>query len=255
MLIMLDDIEPPEISQELTDYIATIKSKRARVVLDHILQHGYVTTKELQETYGYDHPPRAAKDVRDNGIQLKTVYRVIDGKRMAIYMLSEEGTIDMDRQGGRRAFTKELKNQLLARDGEQCMLCKRHFPGNVLQIDHRVPYEVSGDKSGPLDSTDFMLLCASCNRAKSWSCEHCANWRTMKHIEICQQCMFGSPDSYTHIAMQQRRSLTVSWDGTEVAIYESLKKEANTVDQSVERYVKDLIRFHIKHRRQSGQEQ
>ena len=43
----------------------------------------------------------------------------------------------------------------------------------VLQIDHRVPYEVGGDdKSETLNPDDFMLLSGSANRAKSWSCEH-----------------------------------------------------------------------------------
>lgn len=41
-----------------------------------------------------------------------------------------------------------------------------------LQIDHRVPYEVAGE-SNELKTEDFMLLCGSANRAKSWSCEHC----------------------------------------------------------------------------------
>lgn len=242
---MPDNIEPPQISQELRDYIAGIKAKRARVVLDHILQHGYISTKDLQETYGYDHPPRAAKDVRDNGIQLKTTMKVIDGKRMAVYTLEENSFIEASKRGGRRPFTKVLKEELLARDGDQCALCKRQFPGSVLQIDHKVPYEVTGDKQGILDAKDFMLVCASCNRAKSWTCEHCSNWQITKTIEICQSCMFGSPDNYVHIAMRQERSLTVSWYDEDVQVYDNLKDEALTADKSIEGYVKDILKVYI----------
>ena len=242
---MLDDIEPPEISQELRKYIAGIKAKRARVVLDHILQYGYITTKDLQETYGYDHPPRAAKDVRDNGIQLKTTMGVVNGKRMAVYTFAENSIIETGKKGGRRPFTKTLKNELLTRDGEQCGLCKRQFPGNVLQIDHKVPYEVVGDKEGALDARDFMLVCASCNRAKSWTCEHCSNWQITKTIEMCQSCMFGSPDNYTHIAMRQERSLTVSWYNEDVYVYDNLKENATIADKSIEDYVKGILKTHI----------
>ena len=243
--IMLDDTEPPQISQELRDYIAGIKAKRARIVLNHILQYGYNTTKDLQETYGYDHPPRAAKDVRDNGIQLKTTMKVIDGKRMAVYTLDEDSFIEAGKSGGRRPFTKTLKDALLSRDGEQCALCKKQFPGNVLQIDHKVPYEVAGDKQGILNTEDFMLVCASCNRAKSWTCEHCSNWQFTKTIEICQSCMFGSPDNYSHIAMREERSLTVSWYDKDVQIYDNLKDEALMADQSIEDYVKNILKAHI----------
>jgi transcription initiation factor IIE alpha subunit len=36
-------------------------SKRARRIVEHILKHGQVTTDELRELYGYQHPPRAAR--------------------------------------------------------------------------------------------------------------------------------------------------------------------------------------------------
>jgi transcription initiation factor IIE alpha subunit len=47
-------------------------SKRARRIVEHILKHGQVTTDELRELYGYQHPPRAARDVREMGIPLKS---------------------------------------------------------------------------------------------------------------------------------------------------------------------------------------
>jgi len=46
----------------------TVTAKRPRTVIDHILKYGYITTQELKDQYGYNHPPRAARDVREQGI-------------------------------------------------------------------------------------------------------------------------------------------------------------------------------------------
>lgn len=51
---------------------------------------------------------------------------------------------------------------------------------------------------------DFMPLCPSCNRSKSWACEHCPN-RMVKDISVCKACMWASPKNYTHVATQQVR--------------------------------------------------
>jgi hypothetical protein len=40
------------------DFIARCKAvtaKRPRTVIEHILAHGYITTEELKEKYGYNH--------------------------------------------------------------------------------------------------------------------------------------------------------------------------------------------------------
>lgn len=62
-------------SQRILDAIAKVTARRPKTVLDHILQHGSVSTDELQTLYGYDHAPRAARDVRELGIPLKTEMR------------------------------------------------------------------------------------------------------------------------------------------------------------------------------------
>lgn len=50
-------------------------------------------------------------------------------------------------------------------------------------------YEVAGEpKSKERKVEDYMLLCASCNRAKSWSCENCDNWKLHKNPQICATC-------------------------------------------------------------------
>lgn len=164
-----------------------------------------------------------------------------DGRSIGAYMLADNVYIGVDRKG-RRAFPKKFKKTLLARDGEQCAMCNGKFPGRILQIDHKVPYEVAGDSDDTLNPEEFMLLCNSCNRAKSWTCEHCDNWLNGKSPAICKTCIFGSPDKYEHIAMQQRRSLTLIWEELEVYYYDRLKEQAAEAGQSMSNYVKNMLK-------------
>ena len=56
-------------------FLAALHTRSRQNVQDrdiYILKHGHITTEELEETYGYDHPPRAARDVREQGIPLET---------------------------------------------------------------------------------------------------------------------------------------------------------------------------------------
>lgn len=53
--------------QRIRELLPSIRNKRARVVIEHILEHGYITTEQLEKDYGYNHPPRAARDVREVG--------------------------------------------------------------------------------------------------------------------------------------------------------------------------------------------
>ncbi len=231
-----------DIPPDLLRQIESVTAKRPRTVLNHILEHGSITTDDLKERYGYNHPPRAARDVREQGIPLKTLSVVgPDGRRIAAYTLDLEAAADAARTG-RRAFPKELKDTLVQRDGERCAICSAPFPARALQIDHRVPYEVAGDVA-ELDAQDFMLVCGSCNRAKSWSCEHCKNWTTIKQAMLCEDCMWASPTSYSHIALEERRSLTVTWVGADEAVtYDTLTEEAKASGIDLSDYVKDRLR-------------
>lgn len=231
-----------EVPPELMRQIEAVTAKRPKTVLDHILEHGSITTDELKELYGYDHPPRAARDVREQGIPLKTTnVTSADGRRMARYTLDLDAVADAAKAGGRRAFPKELKAMLVQRDGERCALCGTPFPARALQIDHRVPYEVAGDVA-ELDPADFMLVCGSCNRAKSWSCEHCDNWLEIKQAALCADCLWASPQSYTHIALEERRRLTVSWAGEEAVEHDALAEKATAEGKELAEFVKDALR-------------
>jgi len=57
---------------EFLKLLKSVKAKRAKTVIDHILKHGQITTEELKDIYGYNHPPRAIRDVREQGIPVKT---------------------------------------------------------------------------------------------------------------------------------------------------------------------------------------
>jgi len=230
------------VSSELRKRIEAVKAKRPRTVLVHILEHGHITTEELNQLYGYNHPPRAARDVREHGIPLETFYVTgSDGRRMAAYRLGETTTDKIAKVGGRRAFPKALKEELLRRQGTRCALCGARFVGRALQIDHRVPYEVAGEVASDRNAENFMLVCGSCNRSKSWSCEACRNWQELKDVAICETCLWASPKKYSHIAMEPRRQLTLTWYDRETKDYDRIKAEATKVGKDVGEFVKRLL--------------
>lgn len=160
---------------------------------------------------------------------------------IAAYRLPTEAEEASEKTGGRRAFSKEFKRSLLARDGERCAICAGRFAGNILQIDHKVPYQVGGDADGERNLEGYMLLCPSCNRTKIWTCEHCPNWLSVRDVAICERCLFGSPVDYRHIATEPRRRLTLDWHGREIDGYERIEREADAAGQSIERYAKDKL--------------
>lgn len=72
-----------------------ITSKRANVVVQHIIKNGYVTTEELKDIYGLSHPPRAARDVREQGIPLVTFkFKLNDGRIVGAYKFPNEDELD-----------------------------------------------------------------------------------------------------------------------------------------------------------------
>jgi hypothetical protein len=94
-----------------------------------------------------------------------------------------------------------------------------------------------------------MLVCASCNRAKSWSCEHCDNWKSGKVIPICQSCYWATPRTYSHIAMMDERRLDLVWRGREVGDYDQIAQNADDASQAIPEFVKRALRNHIRPKR------
>ena len=153
---MTEEFNNP-LPQEFLDKLRSVKNKRARVVIDHILQHGSISTQELKEIYGYNHPPRAAKDVRDEGIPLETfVIKGADGRSIAAYRFGDPATVRHGREGGRRSFSKSFKRSLYQRANGRCAICNGQFVARELQIDHRVPYEIDGDADNPEQHSEHL---------------------------------------------------------------------------------------------------
>lgn len=238
---------PKPISKKIGQQLKTITNKRARIVIEHILKHGFITTEDLEKKYGYNHPPRAARDVREAGIPLET-FRVKsgDGRSIAAYRFGDLAKIRQGQFQGRRTFPKQFKDKLYEVNEGKCAICSNPFEMRYLQIDHRVPYGVAGDVEGEdFKFEDYMLVCGSCNRAKSWSCEHCVNWQQDKLSQVCLTCYWASPDNYAHIALQEVRRADIIWEGEEVRAYERLKKSAKKNQATIPEYVKKIVEKHL----------
>jgi hypothetical protein len=233
-----------DIIDEVKRLLPSITNKRARIVINHILEHGQITTEDLLN-YGYKHAPRAARDVREAGIPLTTFNaKDKDGKNIAAYKFADISAIQEGRLAGRSTFPKAFKSSLYILHKGKCTICNTTYEERYLQVDHRVPYEVGGDDpGGVLDTSKFMLLCGSCNRAKSWSCEHCHNWQAYKNAGVCATCYWAYPESYGHIATVMERRLEVTWLADEVISYEWLilvaKEQGLTPQEIIKLLLKD----------------
>jgi hypothetical protein len=227
---------------KLQALIDKVTGKRPLTVINHILAHGKITTEELKDTYGYNHPPRAIRDVVEWGIPLKkTRVTGTDGRSIAAYEFDDLNAIQNHKLGGRRAFSKKFKQTLIAKYGLKCALCGEAYEHQYLQIDHRVPYEVAGNDGhiGDESSPDlFMLVCGTCNRLKSWSCEHCQNWLVEKESAVCQTCYWASPENYKHMALREIRRAEIVWSDGETDVFDKIKSAATAEGLSVQEYIK-----------------
>ena len=238
-----EPVQRPKLPTAFLNRLSSITAKRARTVIDHILEHGFITTEELSEKYGYDHPPRAARDVREQGIPLET-FRVTGthGRRIGAYRFGDPARVRGGKLGGRKAWPKKFKETLVERLDSRCGACFTEYESRYLQIDHRVPFEVAGDPDVELDPDEFMLVCGSCNRAKSWSCEHCKNWTTDHLIDVCQSCYWATPENYLHVALRLVRRLDVTWSDDEVPEYDRLVQMSKHARKKFPDFVKEVLR-------------
>lgn len=232
-----------KLSKEFLKLCHSVTAKRAKVVIDHLLKHGQITTEELKTTYGYDHPPRAVRDVREHGIPLET-FRVTgpNGRQIGAYRFGDMRKQRFSKLAGRTGLSKKIREALIGKYGCKCFIYLEEMDAKELQIDHRIPYEVGGDvAAGDLEPEDFMLLSGSANRAKSWSCEHCENWNGKKDKKVCLSCYWAYPESYTHIAMRQIRRVDLAWQGDEIATYDKLKAQSIKLQKEIPAFVKQII--------------
>ena len=193
-----------------------VSAKRPRTVIQHILKKGFVTTEELK-TLGYEHAPRAARDVRELGIPLVTFWtKDSNGRRIGAYRFGDPSRLgdEIAKTAGRTVLSKALKKALIEKFGAKCFIYLQPMEERLLQVDHRIPYEIGGEHdTGNLDC--YMLLSLSANRAKSWTCEHCSNWKR-RDAAFCVKCFWAHPENYTHIAGREQRQIVITFTGNEI---------------------------------------
>src|SRR5688572_23135391 len=109
---------PSDYPPKFLAFLAAIKGKRSRIVIEHILEHGFITTEDLENIYGYSHPPRAIRDVREQGVPLETFsIKNAQGRTIAAYRFADPSQVRLDRAGGRKPLTKTFKKQLVEQLG------------------------------------------------------------------------------------------------------------------------------------------
>lgn len=225
--------------------LLAITAKRPATVIQHILRNGYVTTEEIETLYGYKHAPRAARDVRELGVNLET-FRThsSEGKPIAAYRFGTPLFLDTpltNKSLGRTTLAKTLKQALVERYGARCAIYCQPVEERLLQIDHRVPYEIGGEPVEE-DIDCYMLLSPSANRSKSWTCEHCPNWND-RAPDMCRHCFWAYPEHHTHVAGKQQRQIVLTFTDDEVAAYERLVERvglANAAD-TIKCLIKDML--------------
>lgn len=231
-------------SKEFLELLDSVKAKRPRTVIQHILEHGHITSQELKDIYGYNHPPRAVRDVREYGIPLIT-YRITgsDGRKIAAYKFGDpnDAKNSLSKSAGRTVLSKALKQALIDKYGAQCFVYLEKMDDAILQVDHRIPYEIDGEQ----DESNielFMLLSPSANRAKSWTCEHCENWE-IKDAEFCMHCFWAYPDNYEHVAGKYEKVISIIFTGNEIEDYNKLITLAG--EEHAQDYIKRIIHEHL----------
>ncbi len=231
--------------KEFLDLLNSVTAKRPRIVIQHILEHGFITSEELKDTYGYNHPPRAVRDVREYGIPLVT-YRVMgtDGRNIAAYKFGNPAEVknNLSKSAGRTVLSKALKQALIEKYGSKCFVYLETMDESVLQVDHRIPYEIGGEH----DETDidyYMLLSPSANRAKSWTCEHCENWNK-KDSSFCLRCFWAHPENYDHVAGKYERIISLVFTGDEIEDYYKLIELYS--EEKAQELIKQIIHEHLK---------
>lgn len=234
----------PRIRALAEQIVARGKNKRAVETLKALLDKGRVSTDEIQ-AMGYNHPPRAIADIRDLGVPIVTTMTTSrkTGKSMAVYTFGKPEDIQEGRIGGRSAFSKSFKKDLVERYSAVDHITRAPVDERVLQIDHRIPYRIAGEFRGTTPNVnDFMLLDGSSQRAKSWSCENCPNMKGPRTADTCRTCFWAFPENYTHIATKQYRRTDIVWRGKDVAIHDLLKEHADKRNIDVAELLRRIAR-------------
>ena len=235
------------ISEEFYNKLISIKSKRPRMVIDKLINDGSCTTEELIEM-GYSHAPRAKRDVVEQGIPIKTLSCISQttGRKIAKYVLGDweeyKKNNSLAKTKGRNNLSEALKQKLIAENGCKCALYAEEYPASFLQTDHRIPFEIGGDPADMMDTSKFMLLSPSANRAKSWACDHCKNWQ-IKDAEMCKGCYYAFPENYTHIAGNDERALSIVFRNEDIKLYDIVIEKSKNDNISIQESFKRILTY------------
>ncbi len=238
-----------KIPEEFLKLFKNVNNKRAKFLIDTILEKGFCTTEDLKNA-GYEHAPRAARDVKELNIPLDSIRtKDSDGKSIAKYVFGNFNDVKkkslIAKGSGRTQLTSKLKDALIVKYGAKCHLYGEEFSKQSLQVDHRIPFEIGGDPADILDISNFMLVCPSANREKSWSCEHCSNWK-MKDVGFCKTCYYAFPEKYAHIADKEEYRISVNFGKNEISLYDALLKGAEKEHTSNSDFIKRLLAYSLK---------
>lgn len=234
------------LSDDFMEKLNSVTNKRARFLIDKILEKGFCSTQDLKDG-GYEHAPRAARDVRELGIPLDT-FKMKDrnGKSIAAYRFGswEEAkkSNQLAKTSGRTQLTEQLKKALINKYGCKCNLYGEEYPARFLQPDHRIPYEIGGDPDDMMDLDYFMLLSPSANRDKSWACEHCENWE-IQDIEMCKVCYYAFPEQYEHVAGKSEKKIELVFNDDDMTIYNKIIEMANEQKISKQDLIKRILHY------------
>ncbi|MGA2503518.1 MAG: HNH endonuclease [Anaerolineales bacterium] len=234
----------PNIDERIIKAARKIIKKRPKTVIDHLIKNGFITTEQLKNVYGYNHPPRAIRDVREEGIPIETFkVKGSDGRSIGAYRFGNPDEIVNNKLGGRSVFSKAFKNSLVEIYGSRCVITGEFFDSIYLQIDHRIPYEIAGENTGDERTPEkFMLLSAPVQRQKSWSCEHCKNFLELRELTYCETCYWAFPESYNHVALQPIRQAEIIWNGEEeVKQYELINNRSKQEKKTLQLFIKEIL--------------
>ncbi len=242
---MSDSIDP-KVKAKAEQHLATKPNSRAAKAIRAILDKGSVTTADLA-VLGYDHPPRAAQDVKDATLPLiMKMVRRADGKRMASYRFPTEAEAVAGRalRSGRLNVRPMFRRELMKHYGSADTITGAKLPATMLTVDHRVPFQVSGDAGlEDEDISQFMLLDRSMQSVKAWTCRHCPNVTTgLLDPEVCGRCFWAYPESYDHVATVEVRRTDIVWQGSDIPLHDRLQERAKNEGVTVAELLKQLAR-------------
>lgn len=187
-------------SDEFFVALFQVASARACFVRDQILRNRSVTTSEIAKEY--NHPPRAAGDLSDAGIPLRTERtKDASGSSVVRYTFDPQSFEEQRENRG----TQPARETFLP--GRRCALCPSgvSLKWRLLQVDHRVPFSRVRNKAANLEGdAAFQALCPSHNAEKREACAKCKCSE-----DECRSCYYAYPEKYTHIGGQIHRVLTV----------------------------------------------